>query len=223
MTDRRPIIVFGAGTVARIIRSVLDRESAYRVVALTVDRSHIDAGVESDLPVVPFEDVAARFPPSGFGMYVAVGYSRMNAVRAARCTEARAMGYELVSHVSPRTSTWSDFDVRPNTIIMEDCTIGPGAQVGEDCIVWPRCYIGHDARIGDHCYLAANSSVSGFTTVGARCVIGSAAVIRDNVTVGESCVVGVGAVLATNLEADSVIAAPLPRRLPCRGEHLPRL
>jgi sugar O-acyltransferase (sialic acid O-acetyltransferase NeuD family) len=221
--DTRPIVLFGTGGVASVIRYVLDHESPYRVAALTVDRTHVDAAPESDLEVVPFEDVASRYPPSEFGMFVAVGFSRMNGIRAARYVQARDMGYELISHVSDRTSTWPGFEPRPNTIIMEDCTIGPAAVVGEDCIVWPRCYIGHEATIGEHSYLAANASISGRTVVGARSVIGSAAVVRDGVTVGEACIVGVGAVLTTNLEANSVIAAPLPRHLPGRSDRLPDL
>lgn len=223
MSEQRPIVLFGTGGVARVIRFVLDHASPYRVVALTVDRSHLDAANGSDLPVVAFDEVGERFPPGDYGMFVALGFSRMNGVRAARYAEAAEMGYELVSHVSERTSTWSGFEARPNTIIMEDCTIGPEADIGADCIVWPRVYVGHGARIGDHCYLAANSSISGLTEVGPYSVIGSAAVVRDGIRVGEACLVGAGAVLTTNLESHAAVAAPPPRRLPGRSDRLPNL
>lgn len=223
MSGERPIVLFGTGAVASVVRNILDHESPYRVVALTVDRAHIATDADWDLEIVPFDEIATRYPPSENGMFVAIGYSQMNGVRAARCEQARELGYELVSHVSERTSTWPGFTARPNTIVMEDCTVGPGAQIGEDCIVWPRCYVGHGTTVGDHCYVAANSSISGFSSIGSRSVIGSAAVVRDGIAVGEACVIGVGAVLTTDLEAHSVIAAPVPRLLPGRSDRLPSL
>lgn len=223
MTEPRPIVLFGTGGVARVIRYVLDHDSPYRVVAFTVDRARLDSADGDGLPVVAFDEVAERYPPSTYGMFVALGFSRMNSLRASRYAEATQLGYELVSHVSERTSTWPGFETRPNTIVMEDCTIGPEAEIGEDCIIWPRVYVGHGARIGAHCYVAANASISGLTRVGERSVIGSAAVVRDDIEVGAGCLVGVGAVLTANLESGAAIAAPLPRRLPGSGDRLPNL
>jgi sugar O-acyltransferase (sialic acid O-acetyltransferase NeuD family) len=221
--ERRPIVLFGTGHVAAVVRFILEQESAYRVVALTADAGGQAGPAAADLEVVPFESVAERFPPASHGMLVAVGYSRMNAVRQALCQRARAKGYELVSHVSPRASVWPDLRVGDNTIVMDGATLGPFVTIGEGCLLWPRVYVGHGSRVGDYCYLAANAAISGLSSVGSRCVLGPGCIVRDGVSVGEACVVGVGAVLITDLEAHSVVAAPLPRRLPGPSERLPDL
>lgn len=221
--DRRPIVLFGTGHVASVVRFILDHESAYRVTALTADPGWESGPAAGDMEVVPFDAVAERFPPSDYGMFVAMGYSRMNAVREARCRQAHDMGYELVAHVSGRASVWPDLQVGANTIVMDGAAIGPFATVGEGCLIWPHAYVGHGATIGDYCYMAANAAVSGLSVVERRCVLGPGCVIRDGIRVGEACVVGTGAVLTTDLEGHSIVAAPLPRRLPGRSDRLPEL
>ncbi len=221
--DRRPIVLFGTGHVASVVRTILDHESAYRVAALTADAGREPGAAAGDLEVVPFDAVVERFPPATYGMFVAIGYSRMNTVREARCRQARELGYELVTHVSPRASVWPDLQVGANTIVMDGVTTGPFVTIGDGCLVWPRAYLGHGARLGDYCYMAANAAVSGLTVVERRCVLGPGCVIRDGITVGEACVVGVGAVLTSDLEGHSVVAAPLPRRLPGPSDRLPDL
>jgi sugar O-acyltransferase (sialic acid O-acetyltransferase NeuD family) len=220
MIDEMDIVIFGVGLMASIVRASLERDSPYRVVAFTADRDHVDRSTFEGLDVIPFDEVVSRLPPRRYGMFVAIGYSRVNGVRAARCQQAHEMGYELISNVSARSSTWPHLRVGPNTIVMEDCTIGPGVAIGAGCIIWPRCYVGHGVEIGDYCYLAANSSVSGLSVIGPRCILSTGCVIRNETTVGEACVVGAGAVLMRDLDAHSVVAAPHPRYLAGASDRL---
>lgn len=223
MTIKTRVVLFGTGPVASVVRSLLEHDSPYEVAAMTADREYAESAVEPSLEVVPFDEVAGRLPPADFGMFVAVGFSRMNSVRADRCRQAQDIGYQLIRHVSSRASVWPDLQMGSNSLIMEGAIIGPGVTIGDDCIIWPGAYVGHGATIGDHCYLAARSSVSGLTTIGPRCVIGTAAIVRDQTTVGEACVVGAGAVVTRDLEANSIVAAPHPRSLPGRSDRLPNL
>jgi sugar O-acyltransferase (sialic acid O-acetyltransferase NeuD family) len=221
MTDARRVVLFGSGSVAAVARFILEQESAHRVVAVSVDRSHVEQAGEADLPVVPFEEVASRFPPQEFSMFVAVGYRAMNTLRAERYARARSMGYELISHVSPRASVWPGLTIGDNTIIMDGVTIGPFATIGSDCVLWPGSHVGHGARVGDHCYIASLAAVSGMASVGACCFLGTSCVIRDGISVGASCLVGAGAVVTKDLPPEAIVAAPEPRRLPGRSSQLP--
>ena len=105
MTSKRPIVLFGMGGVASVIRTVLDQASPFKVVACTVNRDRLESSASSDLPLVAFEEVEHRYPPREFGMFVAIGYSRVNAVRAEIYEHACAKGYELVSWLDD-VSVW---------------------------------------------------------------------------------------------------------------------
>lgn len=223
MSAPTPVILFGTGPVANVVRSLLRNDSPFEVAALTADREYAELASTADIAVVAFDEVADRLPPSEYGMFIAVGFSRMNMVRAARCQEARDMGYQLIRHVSSRASVWPDLQVGSNSLIMEGAIIGPGVTIGDDCIIWPGAYVGHGARIGDHSYLAARCTVSGLAVIGSRSVVGTGAVVRDQTRVGDACIVGAGAVVTRDLEANSIVAAPHPRTLPGHSERLPSL
>jgi len=48
------------------------------------------------------EDVEKRFPPTSHQMFIALGYSKVNALRAEKFRQAQAKGYHLVSYVSSK-------------------------------------------------------------------------------------------------------------------------
>ena len=80
----KDIVIFGAQEFAEIAHYYFTHDSDRRVVAFTVDGDYMDAPLFEGLPVVPFEEVAERYPPSRNGMFVAIGYERVNRLRAAK-------------------------------------------------------------------------------------------------------------------------------------------
>ena len=87
------VVVFGTGSFAECVNFYLTHDSPHEVVAFTVHRDRIGERPSSHgLPVVPFEDLAETHPPAEHDMYVAVGYAKVNRVRAAICEEAKAQG-----------------------------------------------------------------------------------------------------------------------------------
>jgi UDP-3-O-[3-hydroxymyristoyl] glucosamine N-acyltransferase len=84
------------------------------------------------LPVVAFDEVVRLFPPDRFDMFVAASFRNVNTVRQKKVAEAEAIGYDLISHVSPRAVTWSGFVVHPNTFIMENNVIQPYVKIGKN-------------------------------------------------------------------------------------------
>ena len=86
------IVVFGTGDIARLAHFFFSTDSPHRVVAFTVDAAYRTADMFLDLPVVPFEEVAASYPPASHGMFVALSYAKMNQVRAVKYAEAKALG-----------------------------------------------------------------------------------------------------------------------------------
>jgi sugar O-acyltransferase (sialic acid O-acetyltransferase NeuD family) len=203
------VVVFGTGSFAECVNFYLAHDSPHEVVAFTVHRDHLGDTTElAGLPVVAFEDVAQEYPPGEHEMFVAVGYARVNRVRAAICEEARDKGYRLISYVSSKATTWGDTTIGENCFIFEDNTIQPFVTIGEDCVLWSGNHIGHHVTIGDHCFITSHVVVSGHTKVGAYSFLGVNATLRDDITIGSRNVIGAGALIMKSTEDGEVYAPP---------------
>ena len=190
----RKVVVFGTGSFAELVQFYLSHDSDLEVVAFTVNRDRLAAAEFSGLPVVAFEDVARLYPPQEHRMFVAVGYNKVNTVRAAIYQQARAMGYTLVTYVSSRCTNYAKA-IGDNCFIFEDNTIQPFVTIGNDVVLWSGNHIGHHSTIGDHSYVTSHVVVSGHVKVGPYCFLGVNATLRDSITIAESCVIGAGALI----------------------------
>ena len=192
------VVIFGSGPIAEVIWHYLTHESDHEVVGFTVDGAYLKTPSLLGLPVVPFEEVEAAFPPAEHGVYVAIGYGKLNALRTAKLAEVEAKGYQAIGHVSPRAVAPAGFQPKPNTFIMEHNTVQPFAEIGRNVILWSGNHIGHHSRIGDNTFISSHVVVAGCVSVGENCFLGVNATLRDNITLGSHVVVGAGALVLTD-------------------------
>jgi sugar O-acyltransferase (sialic acid O-acetyltransferase NeuD family) len=203
------IVIFGTGAIAEVAHFYFEHDSDKKVVAFTADRDFVSGDAFLGLPLVPFDEIEQRYPPAAFGLFVAVSYSGLNKLRAQKCAEAMAKGYELPSYVSSRATTLPGFTSGYNCFILEDNTIQPFVSIGDDVTLWSGNHIGHHSRIGNHCFVSSHVVISGGVEVGDYTFIGVNSTLRDHIKVGESCVIGAGSLLAADAEAGGVYA-PTP-------------
>ena len=97
---KKPLVIFGSGDIAQLALHYFNTDSDYEVAAFTLDANYIKEVESFGLPVVAFEDVAKNYPPDSYDFFVALGYSKLNAVRKEKFLAAKAMGYKLVSYIS---------------------------------------------------------------------------------------------------------------------------
>jgi sugar O-acyltransferase (sialic acid O-acetyltransferase NeuD family) len=205
------VVVFGYTDLARIVHYYLRHDSPHDVVAFTADAGHIKEGSLFGLPVVPFEEVEALYPPSEYRMAVPIAFSQVNRLRAAKYSEAKAKGYELISYVSSKASTWPDLEMGDNCFIFEGSVVAPYTLIGNDVVI-AGSSVGHDVVIGDHCFLAAHAVVLGFVTVGPYSVLGANSTCRDGITIGSGCIVGAGVTMTKSAADRGVyVARPVER------------
>jgi sugar O-acyltransferase (sialic acid O-acetyltransferase NeuD family) len=204
----RKLVIFGTEAIARMAHFYFTRASDYEVCAFTADREYLRANSFCDLPVVAFEEVADRYPPSQHSMFVAIGYTKMNKLREARYHAAKELGYSLANFISPRCSFLTDHPIGDNCLIMEDNTIQPFVQIGNDVIMWSGNHVGHDAVIEDHCFLTSHVVVSGFTRIGRNSFLGVNATLRDAITIAPETLVGAGAVIMKDTVEKGVYLPP---------------
>lgn len=214
------IVVFGNGQVASVGYFYLTHDSPHDVVAFTVDRAYIEKDKLFGLPVVPFEEVEVLYPPREHKMLVMISYRKVNKLRAEKYYQAKEKGYEFISYVSSRATSWPGLEVGDNCFIMEENVIQPFVRIGNNVIMWSGNHIGHHSIIKDHCFLASHVVVSGSVTIEPYCFIGVNATIRDNITIAAECVIGAGALILSDTREKGVYVGKAAELIPRESNKL---
>src|SRR5436190_24386238 len=105
MTDppgTSPLVIVGDGEFAEIACEYFTHDSPYSVVGFAVEKAFLRRSELLDRPVVAFEEIEQRFPPSSHAAFVAITHTQLNRVRARLFTAARSKGYGCASYVSSR-------------------------------------------------------------------------------------------------------------------------
>lgn len=209
---KQPLVVFGLGDMAQLAHYYFQNDSDYEVAGFTVDAAYLDAPEFCGLPVVPFEEVAQRFPPDSFSLFVAMGYAKLNAARKEKYLAAKALGYRMASYVSSRATILNDGQIGENCFVLEDNTVQPFVRIGDNVVLWSGNHIGHHSTIASHAFITSHVVVSGGVRVGEQCFIGVNSTLRDRIKVGERCVLGAGTLLLEDAEPEGVYVGSATER-----------
>ena len=201
---KKQLVIFGSGDIAQLAHFYFTTDSEYEVVAFTVDASYIKESQFCSLPVVAFDEVVSNYPPENYEFFVALSYSKLNAVRKEKFIAAKAFGYKLASYISSRATVLNDGKIGENCFIFEDNTIQPFVRIGNNVTLWSGNHIGHHSVIKDHSFIASHVVVSGGVVIGEQCFVGVNATLRDHINIGDRCVIGAGALLLGDAEPEGV-------------------
>jgi sugar O-acyltransferase (sialic acid O-acetyltransferase NeuD family) len=201
---KKPLIIFGAGDIAQLAHYYFSTDSTYEVVAFTVDSEYLQDPSFCHLPVIAFEEISKQYPAGQYEIFIALSYSKLNALRKEKYLAAKAMGYRLASFISSHATVLNEGCVGENCFIFEDNTIQPFVIIGNNVTLWSGNHIGHHSTIKDHCFIASHVVISGGVEIGEQCFIGVNATLRDHIKVGDKCVIGAGALLLVDAEPNGV-------------------
>ena len=201
---KKPLIVFGSGEIAQLAKFYFDNDSNYQVVAFTVDNAFLTDTTFCGLPVIAFEEISQNYTPKEYEFFVALSYSKLNAIRKEKYLAVKALGYRIISYISSRATILNDGCIGENCFILENNTIQPFATIGNNVTLWSGNHIGHHSTIRDHCFIASHVVISGGVDVGEQCFIGVNATFRDHIKIGEKCVIGAGSLLLADAKPEEV-------------------
>jgi sugar O-acyltransferase (sialic acid O-acetyltransferase NeuD family) len=201
------VVLFGTSEGSKLVHFALSRDPSYEVAAFTVDRAYIKEEKFCGLPLIPFEEVEAVYPPGDYKMMVAIYANEMNRVRAEKYNQAKEKGYTLISYIHPQAIVAPDLVIGDNCFISEGAICRPCLTIGNDVIVMAGAFIGHYAVIKDHCFIGNRAVVMGAVIMESFCVIGPNATILEDVTLGRECLIGGGAVIQKNTQEKEVYRA----------------
>lgn len=219
----KPLLIFGSGDIAQLAHYYFTRDSGYRIEAFTVDAAYRKEDTFCGLPVVPFEEIATRYPPDRYEIFIALSYSKLNAVRKEKYLAAKDLGYRLASYISSHATVLNDGRFGDNCFIFEDNTIQPFVTIGNNVTLWSGNHIGHHSTVRDHCFIASHVVISGGVEIGESCFIGVNATLRDHIKVGEKCVVGAGTLLLADAEPEGVYIGQATERAKVMSTKLKRI
>ena len=207
------IIIFGVLDTAELAHFYLTNDSEHEVVAFTVDREYLNGESFKGLPVVAFEDVETLFPPSDYQFFAPMTGRNMNRNREKVYTAAKAKGYQLISYVSSKATTFGN-QIGENCFILEDNTIQPFTTIGNNVVMWSGNHIGHHGRIDDHVFFTSHVVMSGHCHIQSYCFFGVNSTIRDYLTVAEGTLLGMASALYKNSDPWGVYIGNPPKKLP---------
>lgn len=208
----KPLVIFGTGDIAQLAHLYFSTDSKYDVAAFAVDAAYLTQNYFCGLPVISFEEITNFYSPEQYEFFIALSYSRLNAVRKEKYLAAKSLGYRIASYVSSRATVLNDGRIGENCFILEDNTIQPFVTIGNNVTLWSGNHIGHHSVVHDHCFIASHVVVSGGVEIGEQCFIGVNATLRDHIKIGEKCVIGAGALLLANAEAEGVYIGQVTER-----------
>ncbi len=206
------IIIFGTAQLAELAHYYFTKDSPYDVKGFTLDDDYVREDIFLGLPVIPSSEVTKVCPPSNHKMFVAIGYSQMNQLRAAKFRAALEMGYELPGYISSRCTILTEKLIGRNCFILEDNTIQPFVEIGDNVVLWSGNHIGHHSVIEDHCFLTSHVVVSGNCHIGSHSFLGVNATLRNELTLGKATFVGMGVVMHKNTQEGEVYLPPRPQK-----------
>jgi sugar O-acyltransferase (sialic acid O-acetyltransferase NeuD family) len=202
----KDVVIFGTGPIAELAEFYFREDAGRNVAGFTVDAAYREADHFLGLPLVAFEELEARFPPTEFDLFVALAYTELNKLRRKRVDAGVARGYDMAHYISSRATAFSTFVPAENQFILEDNTIQPFARIGRNVTLWSGNHIGHHSDIAEDCFIASHVVVSGGVSIGPRCFVGVNATIRDHVKIGADCVIGAGALVLADIPDNSVLS-----------------
>jgi sugar O-acyltransferase (sialic acid O-acetyltransferase NeuD family) len=211
------VILFGLDKFAEVVYYYFIHDSPYKIVAFTADQKYIDGNQKFGIPVIPFEEIEKKYPPSKFKMFIAIGYSNVNKNRAEKYFEAKQKGYELISYVCSKSVVWDPI-IGDNCFIFENQTIQPYVKIGNNVVLWSGNHIGHHGQIGDHCFITSHVVISGSVIIEPYCFLGVNSTIRDGIRIKQRCVIGAGALITKDTIENGVYYGPQANILKIEGD-----
>lgn len=188
----KKVIIFGVADTAQLAYYYLKNDSAYDVVAFTVNEAFKKQDSFEGLPLHSFEEIVRICPPDDFDLFIPMTGKKMNQLREQVYNQSKLLGYNLISYVSSKASIFNT-RIGENCFILENNTIQPFVDIGNNVTLWSGNHIGHHSTIKDHTFFTSQVTLSGHCEVSTNCWFGVNSTIIDHCKLAHGTLVGMGA------------------------------
>lgn len=208
MVKSRNLVIVGDGSFAEVAYEYFTHDSTYNVVAFSLEEKYLTKDKLFGLDVLPFETVEQVWSVAECDVFVAIGFMKLNRVRAALARTAKDKGFRLASYVSSRAFVWPNVQRGEHVFIFEDNTVQPFVRIGKNVTLWSGNHIGHHCVIKDNAFISSHVVLSGQVQVGENCFLGVNAAVGHNVNIGRDCWISPGVVILHHVPDGSFFRSP---------------
>lgn len=198
MIKNKKLVIIGLGETADIAYEYFTEDSAYEVVAFSVNKEYLKQDKYLGLPVVAFEELEKYYDPKKYEVYVAISYVKLNRTRRKMFEASKNKGFHCASYISSKAFVWRNVKIGENVFIFENNVIQHKVIIGNNVILWSGNHIGHRTEIGDNVYLSSHCVISGFCKIGNNSFLGVNCTFNDNISIAKDTVIGSGALVVKN-------------------------
>jgi sugar O-acyltransferase (sialic acid O-acetyltransferase NeuD family) len=191
--NMKPILIFGDGGHARVVRDLIDLSGLYTVHSCITPKNEKD------------------WTKSGVDMgVVAIGDNSIRA-RVVADIKKQMPNFHFVTLIHPSAAVAKGVEIGEGTVVMAGACINMGSQLGKHVIINTRVVLDHDGMIRDFASLGPGAVCGGHVSLGERSHIGLGASVIHRITIGEHTIIGAGSVVVKNI-GDRQIALGTPCR-----------
>lgn len=205
MNKDRKLILLGDGAFAEIAYEYFMHDTAYEVVAFSVERAFLKRDRCFGLPVIPFEELERSHTPAEHSFYAALVYSQLNRLRTRLYRAAKVKGFAPASYVSPSAFVWRNVELGEHCFIFENNVVQPFVKLGDNVVLWSGNHIGHHSRIGANCFISSHVVISGFCDIGENCFFGVNSTLADRVRIERDCLIGAQALVTKDVKENQLM------------------
>jgi UDP-perosamine 4-acetyltransferase len=199
------IVIFGAGGHAKVVIETCLGTRYRPVVCLGGSRWTQLLGV----PVASEGEAAAWLAKGVRHGFVAIG---SNSVRERVAASARALGFDLVTIVSPHSYVSPTAMLGPGCVVMVGAAVQVEADVGELGIVNTGASIDHECKLGRAVHIAPHATLCGNVVAGDRVWFGAGSTVIEGVVLADDVFVAAGAAVTRNVAVPGLRVGGAPAR-----------
>lgn len=196
----RPIIVYGATELSRMLYYDAAGDPDFTIAAFTTDDKYLLSDSFVGLPLVSINKVKSLYPPSQYDMIAVVGgYADMRG-HTRYYSLGKQLGYRLRTYLSKRSFISPGARFGENSIVLSFSYVGADCAIAENVIIRQNCYLGHHVVIEPHSFIGVECNIGGETAIGELSYLAMGSIIIDRVKIGRETLVGAGSVVLSDTD-----------------------
>lgn len=198
MIKNKKLIIIGSGETGLIAYEYFQFDSAYDVIAFSVDEEYINEKTINNLPVISFETLEDKYSPDIYEVYVAISSGKLNRNRTKVYNQVKEKGYKCASYISSKAFVWRNVEIGENCFIFEDNTLQPFVKIENNVTLWSGNHIGHNTIIKNNSFISSHCVISGFCKIGENCFLGVNCTIENDIIIEKDNFIGAGSLIQKN-------------------------
>lgn len=201
-SEKKPVIVLGAGGHAKVIIDILSQKKINILGMATLNNSK---KANYDFKILSDEEVIANFDSEEINLVNGLGSLPNDNKRYELSKKYLDFGYKFINIIHTSSIISKSTKILDGAQIMAGVIIGPGCKVGEGTIVNSQSSIDHDCEIENYSHICPGVVCSGNVKIGSFVHISTGVSIINNISIGDNSIIYPGVTLVKDVPKNSIV------------------